>query len=285
MASALWMASFRGAMLAVMLLHAAGAARIQTGQMLLENSSLTKVLDSVDGANSSILAPREGLSMHPPLPSHDVECIQNRSNNCSQPLSLMQADVKMIVSAAWEEASAAGNLVSMAVALLGMTLLCSCCFCCLTAGAGKSSAGRKQFISKGRVVYEWNQTDAKVNVYTKLPRGLKEQDIEVLVWPLHVQIGKKGKPPFLKEELYERIEVQSSAWTTSSTGELEVSLQKVRAAKWPCVMKAHLPKSKNSTSSASLGQSGASLRSEDVRSSRKVASPPSSGDEVHEGQH
>jgi len=282
MASALWMVSFRGAMLAVMLLHAAGAARIQTSQMLLENSSLTKELDSVDGANSSILAPREGLSMHSPLPSHDVECIQNRSNNCSQPLSLMQADVKMIVAAAWVLQPA---VQAMAVALLGMTLLCSCCFCCLTAGAGKSSAGRKQFIAKGRVVYEWNQTDAKVTVYTKLPRGLKEQDIEVLVWPLHVQIGKKGKPPFLKEELYERIEVQSSAWTTSSTGELEVSLQKVRAAKWPCVMKAHLPKSKNSTSSASLGQSGASPRSEDVRSSRKVASPPSSGDEVHEGQH
>lgn len=260
-----------------MLLQAAGAARIQTSQMLLENSSLSKELDSVDGANSSILALTEGQGSVGP-------CIANRSNDCGLTSSLVQADVKMIVAAVWEEASGSGNLVAMAVSLLVVTLLCACCFCCLTAGAGKSSASRKQFISKGRVVYEWNQTDAKVNVYTKLPRGLKEQDVEVLVWPLHVQIGKKGKPPFLKEELYERIEVQSSAWTTSSTGELEVSLQKVRAAKWPCVMKTHLPKPKIPTSSTSLGQSGASLR-EDVRSSRKVPSPPSSGDEVSEVRH
>jgi len=135
------------------------------------------------------------------------------------------------------------RVIVMAVVLA--VFLCSCCFCFAgmsRLGGKESSNGRNQYISKNRIIYEWDQNSETITIYTKPPGGISKHNIEVLVWARHVHIGRKGKPPFLKEELYANINPESSTWSISRAGELEIRLQKIEAAEWPCVMLAHLKK-------------------------------------------
>lgn len=51
--------------------------------------------------------------------------------------------------------------------------------------------------------------------------------------------AKKNKPPFLNDELYDTIDVEGSSWFISDRKEIEICLQKVEDADWPCVIPSH----------------------------------------------
>jgi hypothetical protein len=136
-------------------------------------------------------------------------------------------------------------------AVIVLVFLLSCCGC-FAVFAGKFSEeeqeprnGRHQYVSRNRIIYEWDQTPETITMYTKPPGGMSKQNIEVLVWDQQVQIGRKDKPPFLKEDLYAPIDTEASTWRVSQTGELEVNLTKKEAFEWPCVITAHLQKKSN----------------------------------------
>jgi hypothetical protein len=142
------------------------------------------------------------------------------------------------------------------VALLGVgvalsIVFCLFAFCCrMTMTKDGLSAtcvmktvnGRNQFIFKGRLIYEWEQDATCVTMYITPPATLTKESIEVRVWPRHIKLGKKGKPPFLKDELYGSIDVDASTWSFSSNGDLKISLRKVEPTDWPCVLLLHRPK-------------------------------------------
>jgi hypothetical protein len=101
--------------------------------------------------------------------------------------------------------------------------------------------GRNQYKHKGRVIYEWQQTSTSMMVFTKLPEGLNKKTIEVKIWPRHLKIGRVGKVPFLKEELFSLVDVAESTWDILGNGELAISLRKSQSMEWPCVLRAHHP--------------------------------------------
>jgi hypothetical protein len=101
--------------------------------------------------------------------------------------------------------------------------------------------GRNQYRHKGRVIYEWQQTSTSMMVFIKLPDGMNKKTIEVKIWPRHLKIGRIGKVPFLKEELFSLVDVGESTWDVLGNGELAISLRKSQSMEWPCVLRAHHP--------------------------------------------
>jgi hypothetical protein len=131
------------------------------------------------------------------------------------------------------------------------------CFCCWmdwlrTVGktmgkrfipdVGATESGRSQYTHRGKVVYEWQQTQAGLTLFTQLPRGIKKKDIDVKVWPRHIKIGRIGKAPFIKEELFNNVVVNECKWDVNRNSELSIALLKVSPEDWPCVLKAHDPR-------------------------------------------
>lgn len=136
---------------------------------------------------------------------------------------------------------------------LGFLLLICCCSACTQATAFvKSSTGRNRYFSKERIIYEWDQTASTITMYTKPPGGLSKHNIEVMVWPKNVKIGRRGKPPFLKEELYALVDAEASTWSITRNGELQIRLLKVEEGEWPCVLLAHESSSATSWSTKTV---------------------------------
>lgn len=137
--------------------------------------------------------------------------------------------------------------------ILGVFLTCLCfSLCCvgdrlfgqkggLSEALSSKPPRRNQFVIRDRVMYEWDQTPKTLTFYTKPPSGVTRHNIEVTIWPCNVAIGRKLKPTFLNEELYAYIDVETSYWSLSSSGELEIHMTKVDEEEWPCVFKSHQP--------------------------------------------
>mmetsp|Transcript_25007 Transcript_25007/g.40175 ORF Transcript_25007/g.40175 Transcript_25007/m.40175 type:complete len:258 (-) Transcript_25007:61-834(-) len=125
---------------------------------------------------------------------------------------------------------------SIAIFLVA-SLTCSC----RTVGwlRGISCNKRNQYTHRGRVIYEWVQTANAITFFTKLPPGQTQDNLEVKLWPKHARIGRKDKVPFLKEALYDAIDVDKSCWSVNRKGELVISLAKEVDKDWPCVFAAH----------------------------------------------
>jgi hypothetical protein len=107
---------------------------------------------------------------------------------------------------------------------------------------GKKAAVRNRHIShdQTRIIYEWEQTEETITLYTKPPNGISKQNMDVTIKASHITIGRKGRPPFMKEELFGSIDPDASTWDITAEGELAVVMLKVEEGKWPCVMMAHL---------------------------------------------
>jgi hypothetical protein len=128
---------------------------------------------------------------------------------------------------------------------------CFCCWMDLLRTASKSKnfawqskaspSSRNQYIHRERVVYEWEQSSETMTLYTQLPTGVKKKDIEVKFWPRHMKMGRAGKAPFIKEELFNYVAVDECKWDVTRSGELAISLPKATTEDWPCVFKAHHP--------------------------------------------
>lgn len=94
---------------------------------------------------------------------------------------------------------------------------------------------RKQHYHNGKVIYEWDQTSREVCVYIKPPPGLKRSDFEIKVDSSTIKVGRKGKLPFLKDQLYGVVDKTSSSWSLRSSGELQIRMVKVTKGDWPVV--------------------------------------------------
>lgn len=98
---------------------------------------------------------------------------------------------------------------------------------------------RKQHIHDGRVIYEWGQTTEVAMLYTKVPEGVTKDDLEIMITPSRVQVGRKGKPPFISEETHLAIDDEGSYWRLCTNGELQLRLQKESSATWPSLLVGH----------------------------------------------
>lgn len=105
----------------------------------------------------------------------------------------------------------------------------------------QKASGRNQYCYRSRVIYEWEQTSETLTLFTPLPTGVKKKDLEVKIWPRHMKMGRNGKVPFIKEELFNYVAIDECTWDVLKTGELKISLQKAATEEWPCVFKAHHP--------------------------------------------
>jgi len=104
----------------------------------------------------------------------------------------------------------------------------------------KCPHGRHQYVVKDRILYEWEQTPATITIHTKVPGRTRQEDVEVSVLAREVQFGKKGRVPFVKEELFASVDAEATSWELSAKGELQICLQKVEEAEWPGVATAHI---------------------------------------------
>jgi len=124
------------------------------------------------------------------------------------------------------------------LAMFALTV-CACSCCTMEMFKCFPWKRRRQYIHKGRVIYEWTQTPRHVTLYTMLPPGLTQDDLEVKVWPKHAKIRRVGKVPFIKEGLYDSVDVDRCSWDVTWRGELTVTLAKDFAEEWPCVFTNH----------------------------------------------
>lgn len=56
---------------------------------------------------------------------------------------------------------------------------------------------RHQFVHGGRVIYEWDQTLAEVNMYVPVPPDMRAKEIFCDITKGHLTFGRQGNPPFL----------------------------------------------------------------------------------------
>jgi len=125
---------------------------------------------------------------------------------------------------------------------IAMSLLFFCiafpCFCLYKTRPVEKE--RNRYTRKGRVVYEWKDTSEAAVLFTKLPSGVTSKELEIKFWQKHLKIGRSGKLPFLREELFSSVVVNECTWEVSGD-ELTVILHKDVKESWPCVFRAHLP--------------------------------------------
>lgn len=136
----------------------------------------------------------------------------------------------------------------IAIVLLVFCVACPCfCMYWMTL-EDKSAKGRNRYTHKGRAVYEWKDTAEVATLYTKLPKGLTSKSLEIKFWPRHLKMGRSGKMPFIREELFSSVNVEECTWNVVGD-ELVVTLCKDEKVTWPCVFRAHNPKDRAQTSS------------------------------------
>eukprot|EP00922_Rhytidocystis_sp_ex-Travisia-forbesii_P062015 GHVS01091827.1.p1 GENE.GHVS01091827.1~~GHVS01091827.1.p1 ORF type:complete len:177 (+),score=23.35 GHVS01091827.1:136-666(+) len=101
--------------------------------------------------------------------------------------------------------------------------------------------GRQQFISNGRVIFEWEQTLEDVDVFIKPPPQITAAMLDVKIHPKRLTIGLKHKggnsgetpPSYLDEETFSLVSRDDSFWMIEE-GELHIQLCKVKKGEvWP----------------------------------------------------
>ena len=92
----------------------------------------------------------------------------------------------------------------------------------------EKAKGRQQFKHGDRVVYEWDQNLDDVNIYidpppifkpaqrrqiqAQLKPGKKLPELEIKIETSKLQVGIKGNPPFLNEQLGGMVKPSESFW-------------------------------------------------------------------------
>lgn len=61
--------------------------------------------------------------------------------------------------------------------------------------------------------YNWSQTVQEVQVQVPLPEGTKANQLDIKINTKSVSIAFKGKEPFIKGELCEKVKVEDSMWS------------------------------------------------------------------------
>ena len=84
---------------------------------------------------------------------------------------------------------------------------------------------RHAFVHDGRTIYEWDQSFKEVNIYITVPPGIPSRDLSCTITSRHVQLGIKGNPPYMDDDLGGLVKASESFWTLED-GTLHVSLEK-----------------------------------------------------------
>lgn len=84
--------------------------------------------------------------------------------------------------------------------------------------------------------YNWSQSVFDVQVQIPLPEGTKANQLDVKIQTKHITCGFKGKEPFLKGELCEKVKVEDSFWSIEDRKYLQLNFQKAYEAIWKCVL-------------------------------------------------
>jgi|Transcript_10311 hypothetical protein len=127
-------------------------------------------------------------------------------------------------------------LVSAVVLLIALSTGCRAKHCCPRA---QRNNNRKQYKHKNRVIYEWEQFAKKIVMYIELPSGVDKNNLDIRISPRHIRVGRKGKQPFIKEQLYLMVDEENSSWKVVKN-ELQICLMKSDLEEWHCVLLPHL---------------------------------------------
>jgi hypothetical protein len=142
-------------------------------------------------------------------------------------------------------------LVAGIAAFLIFVFCCSCCMMDRFFGGGSKKpsrskahsefqgttiGARQQHLHENRLIYEWDQSDDMAFIYIKPPAGLKQRDLEIKISAKLLKVGRTGKPPFLREEIFATVDEEASSWRIRSNGELLISLAKAKEQEWPYVL-------------------------------------------------
>lgn len=96
---------------------------------------------------------------------------------------------------------------------------------------------RQQFKHRGRLIYEWDQSETKMFMYIQLPDSIdSEDDLDIRISPRHVRIARMGKFPFIKGQLLHAIDDEESSWKINKDRELELCFAKSEPCEWSSVL-------------------------------------------------
>ena len=56
---------------------------------------------------------------------------------------------------------------------------------------------RHPFVHNGQTVYEWQQSFGGVEIFIRVPQGVRAKQLEVVITGSHLTVGIKGNPPYL----------------------------------------------------------------------------------------
>jgi len=76
-------------------------------------------------------------------------------------------------------------------------------------------------------------------MYIELPSGVDKNNLDIRISPRHIRVGRKGKQPFIKEQLYLMVDEENSSWKVVKN-ELQICLMKSDLEEWHCVLLPHL---------------------------------------------
>lgn len=98
---------------------------------------------------------------------------------------------------------------------------------------------RHKYWHGGRVIYEWDQSISDVNIYLKVPPGVRGKDLQVDINPRHLAVGIRGNPPYLDRDLGGAIKPSESYWTLEDSC-LHLELTKAEeAGTWASALAGH----------------------------------------------
>lgn len=255
-----------GGMLAIAIAHIAGAARIQIAgalNRLMANGHAAHYDQSPSylGIQGESAQTRSGAtqlhvdSASPQMREQSPSSPSNQARKINYTSSLLHVQATSMAVRATQPANITAILMlgraldnrvvrippPLLVLIGGVGFLILLCFCivCMQAACGCTRVnGRNRYISDGGIGYEWDQTLNTITMYCRL---LDSQSLEVRILPKHITINRKSMSPLLKEELFSRIDPETSTWSVTRKGELRIRLSKVEEAEWPCVVLRHDP--------------------------------------------
>lgn len=169
----------------------------------------------------------------------------NRSSHSAKKNLLLQIQMASSAFVGLEQAGFSFKMSFwLLLALLCICLICSC-FCCgemPTKVPTKFEAldERQQVMIEGRLLYEWEQTDTTVSLYTRWPSDVSKRDLDVFIGPKLVAVKRKDKqPPAVKGELYATVDAKESTCSMNRRGEMTILLVKIEESEWPYVFLEH----------------------------------------------
>lgn len=84
--------------------------------------------------------------------------------------------------------------------------------------------------------YNWSQGLTEVIVQIPLPEGTVPKMLAIDIKSKSLSVALKGKEPFIKGELCEKVKVEDSFWSVEDNKFLNINFEKAYEAIWKCVI-------------------------------------------------